>query len=137
MNQVVRYVVAFIIWVMLGIGLLFSTPAKAEGSFWDHAGTTFAIQTVTYGITSRMLGIGTHAECTFDYYYHECEYRHGQEQRFARTEAIIFSGFLTFMGTFAYTYMKQMNGSPMQWREIGYNAVGQVLSIGTIYTFKF
>jgi hypothetical protein len=129
----VKLIVVLLIALVLACGTV-----KADNA-WDHMGTTFAIQTLTYGITEK-LGIGTHQECmhrnygTRQDYLNECEYG---VVRYNRTEAIIFSAGITFLTTFAYSYLKQINGSPMPWKEVGFNAIGQAAAIGAIYAFHF
>lgn len=123
--------------LVLLAALMLAAPAQVKANDdWDHMGTTFAIQTLSYGISSYVLNIGYHQTCIkWDPTAHDCEWSARKSHH--RTEAVIFSGILTAVGTFAYSYLKTMNGQPMPWREIGMNAIGQATAIGAIYVFHF
>lgn len=79
---------------------------------WDHFGTSYAIQTFTYGISKKAFRMNT-------------------------TDAIIFSAVTTFVGTFTYSYFNAMSTGHLDIHTLMYNGIGQAASIGTIYIFKF
>jgi hypothetical protein len=110
--------------------------AHADDSWaWSHAGTSFALQTISYGISEQLLGIGKHRDCNYDYYYGQCAYR--TKGQYNRTEAVVFSAAITFMATFAYSYAKTLKGAPLPTGEILMNSIGQGAAIGAIYAFHF
>jgi hypothetical protein len=121
---------------LLILALLFSNLTKADG-IWDHAGTSYAMQMVTYAVASQWLGIGYHKECTkWNYDWHECTYTGAKVHN--RIEPIIVSTAITFLATFAYSYAKSLQpGAKLSWGDIGFNSIGQATAIGTIYTFHF
>ena len=99
------------------IALFVGRTAKADAlSYehdWAHFGTSFAIQTVAYGITTRGLKI---------------------ENPFL---AALVSGTITFAGTSAYELLKTSKGTPLDTHTIGMNALGIGASIGTCFIFNF
>lgn len=118
----------------------FSSPqgAASSTSDWDHLGTAFAAQMIAYGITKTILKIGYHEECTYDYYYHECQYKNRGKIVYNRTESVIVSTIVTLGLTFAYSFLKaQASGNQTNGREILMNSIGQFTAIGTIYVFRF
>lgn len=101
------------------ISILFCSVCNADpnlGFNWDHFGTTYAIQTFTYGFAEKGIGLTEN-----DSYY--------------------FSTVITFVGTFLYTYIKAFD-SGRGWQSNNTNAfifdrLGQAASIGTCLTFHF
>jgi hypothetical protein len=124
---------------LLFIGLILPGQSKAD-PFWDHAGTSYAIQMISYGIAAKVLNIGDGRGYK--------ELRSGASQTledkgFQRIEATIFAASITFLATFAYSYVKAINMSNRDaaqkqlWSEVGYNSIGQAAAIGTTYVFSF
>jgi hypothetical protein len=126
-----------LVLIILFLLILSNQTTKEDTNDWDHMGTSFAVQTLVYGISSKFLGIGTHQKCEYSQYYNTCFYT-GYGKVFNRTEAVIFSSLITFLGTTTYSYLKaQQSHTNVSGREILMNGIGQAAAIGTIYTFKF
>jgi hypothetical protein len=111
----------FLIALLLSIlFFLVSRQAKAEESplqyehDWAHVGTSFAIQTIAYGVTEKVFKV---------------------ENPFL---AALISGTITFAGTSAYElYKAQKYNAPIDTHTIGMNSIGIGLSLGTCFAFSF
>jgi len=123
------------LFILTVFSLLAGHQARADVT-WDHMGTSFALQTITYGIAEQFLSIGTHQECTYNHYKTSCEYL-SHKKVFNRTEAVIFSAAITFAATFAYSYAKTLHNTPLSGTEVLSNVIGQTVGISTIYAFHF
>lgn len=86
-----------------------NTSALDVTHTWDHIGTSFAIQTVSYGFFRKVA-------------------------KMSRPQAILFSLTATMIGTSLYSVS---NNNPNLGRDIGLNAIGAGLSVGTCLVFDF
>jgi hypothetical protein len=107
-----------VLYMFAALALCIGRTAKADAlSYehdWAHFGTSFAIQTVAYGVTTRVLKV---------------------ENPFL---AALISGTITFAGTSAYElYKTSKYGSPLDTHAMGMNALGIGTSIGTCFLFNF
>jgi len=103
----------------------FCHQAKAESGYtlvpnsalqsqhdWDHIGISYAIQTFNYGFAKKAL-------------------------RFDTVDSFIFSLFMTTAITTMYGVMETGPGQPFPTHDLGTNALGAVLSVGTCLFFDF
>lgn len=97
----------------LTILLLLSTQCFAiETDKAAHIGTSYAIQTASYGLAKKAF-------------------------KMDQTNAIIFSAFTTFMVGFTKEMMDAGKTRRLDMGDLGANVAGQALSIGTVLMFDF
>lgn len=77
-----------------------------------HLGTSYAIQTATYGLAKKAF-------------------------RMKRTDAVIFSAFATFLIGFTKEVLDSGKYGKLDAGDIAANALGQGLAVGTIFMFEF
>lgn len=106
--------------ILLMFGFLFhSTKSMAETDAnqydhdWAHLGTSFALQTISYGLVKSL------------------------EPNMDKTEALILSGLLTFGLTFSYEMLKVPTTGNLDTHTVLMNGIGQGVGIGTMLIFNF
>lgn len=93
--------------------VLLSLPCYAiETDKAAHIGTSYAIQTASYGLAKKAFGM-------------------------KKTDAIIFSAFTTFMVGFTKEMLDAGKTRHLDMGDVGANVAGQALSIGTVLMFDF
>jgi hypothetical protein len=97
---------------VLAFGRACHADSYATTHDWDHFGTSFAVQTVTYGLSKKAF-------------------------RMSRTDALIFSFVATTMITTMYQIVAMPQNTAIDGHTLLMNTLGSAAAVGTCIAFEF